>query len=70
MSSIDFLIRNCDWFSDVPEQGIDILIKSARLKHYENSKYLYRLAQESDFVYGVVCGLGRIKNSIIKRQKF
>jgi CRP/FNR family cyclic AMP-dependent transcriptional regulator len=70
MSSIDFLIRNCEWFNDVPEQGIESLIKSARLKHYNQSKYLYRLAQESEFVYAVVSGFVRIKISSIQGQEF
>jgi CRP-like cAMP-binding protein len=70
MSSIDFLIRNCEWFTDVPEKGIETLIKSARLKHFNHSKYLYRLAQESEFVYGVVSGFVRIKISSIQGQEF
>jgi CRP/FNR family cyclic AMP-dependent transcriptional regulator len=70
MSSINFLINSCSWFAGVPEEGLDKLIKSARLKHYENKKYLYRLAQESHFVYAVVSGFVRIKISSIAGQEF
>ncbi|WP_211357833.1 Crp/Fnr family transcriptional regulator [Colwellia demingiae] len=70
MSSINFLINSSAWFEGVPEEGRDMLIKSARLKHYENKKYLYRLAQESDFVYAVVSGFVRIKISSIAGQEF
>jgi CRP/FNR family cyclic AMP-dependent transcriptional regulator len=70
MSSINFLINSCSWFTGVPEEGLDTLIKSARLKHYEHKKYLYRLAQESDFVYAVVSGFVRIKISSLGGQEF
>ena len=68
MSSVNFLIRSCSWFEYVPEQGLKALIKSARLKHYKNSKYLYRLEQESEYVYCVVSGFVRIKISSIQGQ--
>ncbi|TWX64167.1 Crp/Fnr family transcriptional regulator [Colwellia demingiae] len=67
---MNFLINSSAWFEGVPEEGRDMLIKSARLKHYENKKYLYRLAQESDFVYAVVSGFVRIKISSIAGQEF
>ncbi|WP_019028828.1 Crp/Fnr family transcriptional regulator [Colwellia piezophila] len=70
MSSINLLINSCAWFDDVPEEGRETIIKSARLKHYDNKKYLYRLAQESDFVYAVVSGFVRIKISSIGGQEF
>ena len=70
MSSINFLINSCSWFEGVPEEGRHILIKSARLKHYQDKKYLYRLAQQSDFVYAVVSGFVRIKISSIQGQEF
>jgi CRP-like cAMP-binding protein len=70
MSTTDFIIKSCDWFKGVPEQGIEQLIKSARLKHYEHSKYLYRLTEESEFVYAVVSGFVRIKICSIQGQEF
>jgi len=70
MSSTNLLINSCAWFNDVPVEGREVIIKSARLKHYENKKYLYRLAQESDFVYAVVSGFVRIKISSIAGQEF
>ena len=70
MSSIDLLIKSCAWFKGVPEEGIETLIKAARLKYFEHSKYLYRLAQESQSVYAVVSGFVRIKISSIQGQEF
>ena len=52
------------------KQKVKRMSLSARLKHYENKKYLYRLAQESDFVYAVVSGFVRIKISSLGGQEF
>jgi CRP-like cAMP-binding protein len=70
MSSVDYLVKTCSWFEGVPKKGIETLIKAARLKHYENSQYLYRLAQNNDFVYAIVSGFVRIKISSIEGQEF
>jgi CRP/FNR family cyclic AMP-dependent transcriptional regulator len=70
MSTTDLIIKTCDWFKDIPEAGIETLIKSARVKHYQHSKYLYRLTEESEFVYAVVSGFVRIKISSIQGQEF
>ena len=70
MSGIHLAIKNCGWFKAVPEQGLESLVKSARLKHFDNDQYLYRLGQQSDYVYGVVAGFVRIKISSVDGQVF
>jgi len=63
-------IRQCVWFNGAPDSVFDALIEAARLKSFDQKKYLYRLGEEGEFVYGVVSGFVRIKISSIHGQEF
>ena len=64
------VIRQCPWFNGAPESAFKTIIDAARLKHFEQKNYLYRLGEEGEFVYGVVSGFVRIKISSIYGQEF
>ncbi|MFT7088604.1 MAG: CRP-like cAMP-binding protein [Glaciecola sp.] len=68
--NVESVIRQCPWFNGAPESAFETLIEAARLKHFEQKKYLYRLGEEGEFVYGVVTGFVRIKISSIHGQEF
>jgi CRP-like cAMP-binding protein len=68
--SIENVIRQCPWFIGTPDSAFETLIEAARLKSFEKKKYLYRLGEEGEFVYGVVTGFVRIKISSIHGQEF
>jgi CRP-like cAMP-binding protein len=68
--NIENVIRQCIWFIGAPDSAFETLIEAARLKSFEQKKYLYRLGEEGEFVYGVVTGFVRIKISSIHGQEF
>jgi hypothetical protein len=71
--NVETVIRQCAWFNGAPESAFETLIEAARLKRFDQKKYLYRLGEEGEFVYGVVSGFVRIKISSvssISRQEF
>jgi CRP-like cAMP-binding protein len=68
--NFESFIRQCVWFNGAPDSAFDALIAAARLKSFEQKKYLYRLGEEGEFVYGVVSGFVRIKISSIHGQEF
>jgi CRP/FNR family cyclic AMP-dependent transcriptional regulator len=70
MNSIEDTIRACNWFKDVPESCYELLVKSARVKQYDDKKYLYRLGEQGNFVYAIVSGFVRIKISSLHGQEF
>jgi CRP/FNR family cyclic AMP-dependent transcriptional regulator len=68
--NFETVIRQCAWFNGAPDSAFETLIEAARLKRFEQKKYLYRLGEEGEFVYGVVSGFVRIKISSIHGQEF
>jgi CRP/FNR family cyclic AMP-dependent transcriptional regulator len=46
------------------------LVKAARIKHFADKKYLYRLGDTTESVYGVLSGFVRVKISSIQGQEF
>ena len=68
--NIENVIRQCTWFIGAPDSAFETLIEASRLKSFEQKKYLYRLGEEGEFVYGVVTGFVRIKISSIHGQEF
>ena len=68
--NIENVIRQCTWFFGAPDSAFETLIEAARLKNFDQKKYLYRLGEEGEFVYGVVAGYVRIKISSIHGQEF
>lgn len=70
MQNIEQLIKLCPWFIGVPEGEIHSLTKAARIKHFDSSKYLYRLGDKTDSIYAVIKGFVRIKISSAQGQEF
>jgi CRP-like cAMP-binding protein len=70
MHTIEQMIRHCDWFKGVPDDAYIELVKAARIKHFDERKYLYRLGDTTESVYGVIKGFVRIKISSIQGQEF
>lgn len=70
MMNKESVIRQCPWFKGLPEDAFNTLCKAARLKHFERKKFLYRLGDRGEFVYGIVNGFVRIKISSIDGQEF
>lgn len=68
--NFESVIRQCPWFNGAPESAYKTIIDAARLKHFEQRNYLYRLGEQGEFVYGVVSGFVRIKISSIYGQEF
>jgi CRP/FNR family cyclic AMP-dependent transcriptional regulator len=68
--NFETVIRQCDWFNGLPDLAFDTLIETARLKHFKQKNYLYRLGEEGEFVYGVVTGFVSIKISSVQGQEF
>lgn len=64
------VIRQCPWFSGLPDAAFKTVIEAARLRHFKQKKYLYRLGEEGEFVYGVLTGFVRIKISSVHGQEF
>lgn len=70
MNDIEQHINACDWFKDLPETAINTLVKSARIKHFKDKTYLYRLGSSGEFVFGIISGVVRVKISSIQGQEF
>lgn len=70
MNRIEQHIRACDWFNELPDIAINTLVKSARIKNFEDKKYLYRLGSNGEFVFGIISGVVRVKISSIQGQEF
>ena len=68
--NFETVIRQCAWFKGVPDTAIETLIAAAKLKIFDQKKYLYRLGEQGEFVYGVVSGFVRIKISSLHGQEF
>ncbi len=68
--NFETVIRRCPWFNGAPESAFETLIEAARLKRFDQKKYLYRLGEEGEFVYAVVSGFVRIKISSINGEEF
>jgi CRP/FNR family cyclic AMP-dependent transcriptional regulator len=68
--NFETVIRQCAWFNGLPNSAFETLIEAARIKHFKQKKYLYRLSEEGEFVYGVLTGFVRIKISSIYGQEF
>jgi CRP-like cAMP-binding protein len=64
------VIKQCPWFNGAPDSAFETLIDAARLKHFDQKSYLYRLGEDGEFVYGVLSGFVRIKISSIVGQEF
>ena len=67
--NFESVIKRCPWFKGAPDSAFEALIDVARLKHFEQKNYLYRLGEEGEFVYGVLSGFVRIKISSIVGQE-
>jgi CRP/FNR family cyclic AMP-dependent transcriptional regulator len=70
LHTIEHMIRHCNWFRGVPDEAYQELVKAARIKHFDERKYLYRLGDNTESVYGVISGFVRIKISSIQGQEF
>jgi CRP-like cAMP-binding protein len=70
MPNLEKMLRHCDWFRGVPDEAYDELVKAARIKHFDERKYLYRLGDKTESVYGVISGFVRIKISSVQGQEF
>lgn len=70
LSNIEQMIRHCNWFRGVPDIAYNELVRAARIKHFEDRKYLYRLGDSTESVYGVITGFVRVKISSIEGQEF
>lgn len=68
--NFETVIRQCPWFNGAPNSAFETLIAAARLKRFDQKKYLYRLGEKAEFVYGVVSGFVRIKISSVHGQEF
>jgi CRP-like cAMP-binding protein len=68
--NFETVIRQCAWFNGLPNSAFETLIEGARIKHFKQKKYLYRLSEEGEFVYGVLTGFVRIKISSVYGQEF
>lgn len=64
------MIRHCNWFRGVPDEAYNELVKAARIKHFDDRKYLYRLGDTTESVYGIISGFVRVKISSIQGQEF
>ncbi|MFT5677447.1 MAG: CRP/FNR family cyclic AMP-dependent transcriptional regulator [Paraglaciecola sp.] len=70
MSQIESAIKQCQWFEGAPISVFQTLFKAARVKHFENKTFLYRLGEEGEFVYCVLQGFVRIKITSVQGQEF
>ncbi|NMP15479.1 Crp/Fnr family transcriptional regulator [Thalassotalea sp. Y01] len=70
MKQIEQVLKECSWFQGLPDNGLAELTKSARIKHYKDKTYLYRLEDTSNYVYCVLSGFVRVKISSIQGQEF
>ena len=70
MSQIESAIKQCQWFKGAPISVFETLFKAARVKHFENKTFLYRLGEEGEFVYCVLQGFVRIKITSVQGQEF
>ncbi|MFQ3288436.1 MAG: CRP/FNR family cyclic AMP-dependent transcriptional regulator [Alteromonadaceae bacterium] len=70
LRTIEQMIRHCNWFKGVPDEAYHELIKAARIKYFADKKYLYRLGDTTESVYGVISGFVRVKISSIEGQEF
>jgi len=70
MDNIEQIIRNCSWFKGIPDTAYFELIKAARIRKFDSKKYLYRLGDVTESVYGVISGFVRVKISSIQGQEF
>ncbi len=70
MQHLKQIIQTCQWFQGLPDDALTILEKAARVKHFDRSKYLYRLEENTESIYAVISGFVRIKISSIQGQEF
>ncbi|MGB0938151.1 MAG: Crp/Fnr family transcriptional regulator [Colwellia sp.] len=70
MFTIEQMIRHCNWFQGVPDEAYLELVKSAKIRHFDERKFLYRLGDTTESVYGVITGFVRIKISSEQGQEF
>ena len=69
-ADIQKAIKHSPWFKDLPSDAINELVKAAKATAYEHQTYLYRLGEQSNFIYCVLSGAVRIKINSLLGQEF
>lgn len=68
-SDIQKAITQSPWFKDLPADAIQELVLAAKATAFEQQTYLYRLGEQSHYVYCVLSGAVRIKiNSLLGHE--
>jgi CRP-like cAMP-binding protein len=69
-ADIQKAIVQSPWFKDLPQDAINELVLAAKTTAYEHQTYLYRLGEQSHFIYCVLSGAVRIKINSLLGQEF
>lgn len=69
-ADIQKAIKHSPWFKDLPNDAIEELVAAAKATAYEHQSYLYRLGEQSHFIYCVLSGAVRIKINSVLGQEF